>query len=225
MKIVIAEDHHLVRTALSDLLYNHIDEVDIEEATNGLEAIEKVKTFAPDLVVLDYEMPQYNGIFAARAIRKDFPNLPILMLTMHAGRAEILASLQAGANGYLTKEIHTEELIAAINALAAGVNWYKGKAAEVWAKHHAPVRATRNSQNIGTLSNRQIEVIELITRGLTNEEISAKLHISIRTVEVHKWRIYQKLGINKVSDLILFAHRNYLKEPDPNSDSPIDLPL
>ncbi len=218
MKILIAEDHNLIRAALRNLLSSQFDSVEIEEATNGLEAVEKAKTFDPDLVILDYEMPQYNGIYAARTISKDLPEMPILILTMHSGRSEILASLQAGAKGFLPKEVETEELTDAINALLAGCQWFKGKVGEVVSEYEVAEKSVRIKQNVGGLSGRQIEVIALIVRGLTNEEISDKLHISIRTVELHKWRIYQKLRLKKVSDLILYVIKNNILDSELGDD-------
>lgn len=223
MRILIAEDHHLVRAALSDLLRKHFRRAVLETATNGQEAIDKVSEFLPEIVILDYEMRSYNGIFAAKGIRKISPTMPILMLSMHDGRAEIIAALKAGINGYLTKESQAEELFSAIRKVARGSNWFKGKIGAIAAEFNSKTKSRRKSKRVADgLTPRELQVVQLIVRGYTNDEIAKELSISVRTAELHKWNIYQVMGVKKVSELILFAIKNKLVSPDAYNKNLLD---
>ncbi len=211
MKILIVEDHAMVSEGFRELLLNNDLVTAVVEAKNGLEAVSKAKQFLPDLIIMDYDLPIYNGIYGTKEILEIFPEMPILMVSVHKRKEVVMEAIRARVKGFLPKEAKAEELIEAIKALLEGKLWFKGMIAEVVAEQffEQSIKTTRSK---GTLTNRQMELIKYFAEGMQHHEIARKLSISPRTVEVHKTNIFKKLNIRNNTELIRYAIKNKLVE-------------
>lgn len=210
MKVLIAEDHLLVREGLRNLLLNSGFVHEVVEATNGMEALLKTRETLPDLVMLDYEMPLYNGIFAAREINAEFPKIPTLMVSMYFSKEHVMDAVRAKVKGFVSKGSRSDEMLEAIKALSIGKTWFKGVVAEYIAEE-ALGNAGKNKKVLANiLTDRESELIQLFASGMKSLEIAEKLKISKRTVEVHKSNIFKKLGFRNNSELVRYAVRNNL---------------
>lgn len=210
MKILIAEDHSLVRDGLKNLLLSSGFVTEVVEATNGLEALLKMRETSPDLVMLDYEMPIYNGIFAAREINAENPNLPILMVSMYFTKEYVMDAVRAKVRGFVSKGSRADEMLDAIKALTQGKTWFKGAVAEFIAEEALGNRSKQKKLVGSVLTERELELIPFFASGLKSQEIAEQLHISKRTVEVHKSNIFKKIGFRNNSELVRYAVRNNL---------------
>ena len=210
MKILIAEDHSLVREGLKNLLLSSGFVTEVVEATNGLEALLKMRETSPDLVMLDYEMPIYNGIFAAREINAENPNLPILMVSMYFTKEYVMDAVRAKVRGFVSKGSRADEMLDAIKALSQGKTWFKGAVAEFIAEEALGNRSKQKKLVGSVLTERELELIPFFASGLKSQEIAEQLHISKRTVEVHKSNIFKKIGFQNNSELVRYAVRNNL---------------
>jgi DNA-binding NarL/FixJ family response regulator len=210
MKILIAEDHALVREGLRTLLIGSKLATLVEETNNGLEAVVKTRTFKPDLVILDYEMPGYNGIYATRNILAEFPNMPILMVSMFQTKEHVLDAFRAGVKGFLPKESKSEELLAAIESLRNGHTWFKTTVAEYIAEETFNRQSGEKYKAKDILTRRENELLRFFAEGMSSQEISVQLNISKRTVEVHKANIFRKLNLKNKIELIRYSIRNNL---------------
>jgi DNA-binding NarL/FixJ family response regulator len=210
MKILIAEDHSLVREGLKNLLLSSGFVTEVVEATNGLEALLKMRETSPDLVMLDYEMPIYNGIFAAREINAENPNLPILMVSMYFTKEYVMDAVRAKVRGFVSKGSRADEMLDAIKALTQGKTWFKGAVAEFIAEEALGNRSKQKKLVGSVLTERELELIPFFASGLKSQEIAEQLHISKRTVEVHKSNIFKKIGFRNNSELVRYAVRNNL---------------
>lgn len=188
----------------------------IGEAKNGLTALMKAREMKPDVVIMDYDMPHYNGIYGTRELIKEQPDTKVIMLSMYQTKEFIIEAIQVGVKGFVLKEGNAEELIAAIKAVHGGGTWFKGPVAEIITPYL--IAATTGQPLEGTpqvkLSAREMEVLCLFAEGLTARDIAAKLDISKRTVEVHKAKIFKKIGIHNTAELIRYAVKhNLIKIP------------
>ncbi len=209
ISVLLADDHDLVRQGLCSLLKNEAIIGEIAEACNGHEAVLRARTFKPQVVLMDYEMPNFNGIYAAREILKENPDTPIILLSAHQSREHIFEGVYAGVRGYLPKEARIGELISAIIAVAEGGTWFKGKTAELMAPYL--LDALKSGKNIKghrsneALSAREQEILRLFAEGLSARQIADKLSVSKRTVDAHKSNIFKKLHINNIVELVRYA--------------------
>lgn len=214
LKILLVDDHDMVRQGIRSILTRDEKIEEIFEAGDGSEALLLVKQSKPDVVVLDYEMPGQNGIEVARQLLKDHPDLPILLLTAHNAPEYIMEGISVGIRGYLLKETPVGDLLEAIHAIASGDTWFKGLVAETLApalidgmgfsgKHHAKL-------TIPELTRREKEITRLYVKGHGPKEIAEMLGISKRTVEAHKSNIFIKLQIKGMADLVRYAIKNKL---------------
>jgi DNA-binding NarL/FixJ family response regulator len=210
MKILIAEDHSMVREGLKNLLLSSGLAKQVEEAKNGLEASIKAREFHPDIVILDYEMPDYNGIYAAQQITNDLQGTPVLMVSMFHTKEHVLDALRAGVKGFLPKEAKSEELIAALRALADGQTWFKGMVAEFIAEAAYGKQSGIRKKEKNLITRREMEVLKLYAEGKQSNEIADILNISRRTAEVHKANIFKKLHLRNNTELMRYAIRNNL---------------
>lgn len=210
MKILIVEDHSMVREVLSKLMRDADKNNQVVEAKNGLEAVLKAHEEKPDVVIMDYDMPLYNGIFACRKLQQELPNIPVLMLSMYQSKEHIMDAVQAGVKGYLPKEARSEELLEAVKALKKGGNWFKGDVAEIIAANISRVDNKKIKRKKSQLTPRELQLIQHFAEGMQSTEIAELCHISKRTVEVHKSNIFKKLGIRNNTELIRYAIRNQL---------------
>jgi DNA-binding NarL/FixJ family response regulator len=206
IRILIAEDHAIVRGGLRQILATTTDLVVAGEATDGGEVLERVRAGGLDVVLLDMAMRGPSGVELIRRLRTEHPQLPILVLSMHNEAQIVSRALKAGAAGYVTKDSEPEILLAGIRRVAGGGRFIDPALVEtvVFARpaaEHAPQEA---------LSDRELQVLQLIARGDALGEIAEILHLSPKTVSTHKMRLMQKLGIDNNADLIRYAARHGL---------------
>jgi DNA-binding NarL/FixJ family response regulator len=186
IRVLIVDDHFVVRMGLVAVINTQADMVVVAEATNGREAIELFRQHRPDVTLMDLRMPEMGGIEAITAIRKDFPESRFIVLTTYDGDEDIYRALQAGARAYLLKDMVGDSLLEAVRAVHAGQRRIPVEVASRLAE-----RMTRTE-----LTSRELEVLELIVRGKTNKEIAARLMIAEGTVKIHINNILSKLGVS-----------------------------
>jgi DNA-binding NarL/FixJ family response regulator len=205
--VLVAEDHTIVRKGICSLIDGKADLQVVGEAEDGREAIEKVVALSPDVVLMDITMPQLNGLEATRQIKKMFPQIKILALTMYTNEEYILQILQAGASGYVVKQAAPAELISAIHAVYRGDSFLSPSISKTiideYLKHTAPTSPMEHEK----LTDREREVLQLIAEGYANREIADKLNLSVKTVGVHRTNIMEKLEVHNVTDLVKYALR------------------
>ena len=208
IKVLLAEDHTIVRKGIRALLDAVTDIEVVGEAENGREAVEKVGQLLPDVVLMDNTMPTLNGLEATRQIKKQFPEIMVLILTMHTDEEYIFQFLQAGASGYLIKKTAPKELVSAIKAVHRGDSFLSPsisrKVIDEYLRH---VEETDKTDSYTQLTNREREVLQLIVEGLSNKEIAEQLHLSVKTIGNHRINLMEKLDIHNVSDLTKYAIR------------------
>jgi DNA-binding NarL/FixJ family response regulator len=209
IKLLLAEDQTIVREGIHSLLEKSVDFEVVGEAEDGREAIKKVEELAPDIVLMDIRMPGLNGIEATGQIKKHFPNVKVIILSMHTDEEYIFEALRAGASGYILKHAAHEELFSAIRAayennifLSPSVS---KKVVEAYSQFNKGI--IPEPSVLDKLTQREREVLQLIAEGKSSKEISNLLFISTATVETHKSHLKEKLGLRKTADLIRFAYR------------------
>ncbi len=207
IKILLADDHQLVRKGFRALL-EELDFVEIVgEAANGKEAINLLRNGAkPNVALLDYEMPLMNGIQAAEAIKHDYFGVKVIMLTMLQSKELVQEAVEKGVSGFLFKNTSLEELSDAIQRVAAGDNYFSSEVTLTLLKPSA----NADSPQLALLSEREIEILKLVAQGLSSTEIGQQLFISPRTVDTHRNNIIQKLDVPGIAGLVQFAIRNKL---------------
>lgn len=213
-KILIADDHPVVRHGLRRLLESQSDLEVCSEAATGTEAIEQVETSKPDLVVLDVTMPEMSGLEAAREIRTNSPRTAILILSMHFSEGIAREALRLGAGAYVLKSDADSDLLSAIEQIRAGKTFFTSRLAASMAEnflHPAPDAGTRLADL--HLTDREIEIIQLLAGGRSSKQVAGVLGVSTRTVESHRTHIMHKMKFTRYSELVRFAVRNQLIEP------------
>jgi len=215
LKILIADDHELIREGLRARIEKHPGWEVCAEAVNGREAVEKARALRPDVAVLDISMPVLNGIEATRQIRKECPGTAVLILTMQESEGLIRDVLTAGARGFVLKTDTARLLVSALEALAEGRPFFTGKVGEmVLGGFLDPGRAARGgAEETGRLSPREREIAQLLAEGRTNKEIATTLGVSVKTIDAHRANIMRKLSLRSVAELVRYAIREKLIEP------------
>ncbi|MFZ5926106.1 MAG: response regulator [Acidobacteriota bacterium] len=206
IRILLADDHSLVRQGFRRILEAHPDLEIVGEASDGREAVELTGTLQPDVVVMDVAMPGLNGIEATRRICESSPRTRVLALSMHRDSVYVREILRAGARGYLLKDAIDADLISAVRAVARGEGFIASAVADcVLADYRQHV-----SDPIDLLTAREREVLQLIAEGKTNKEIASLLKLSVYTVDAHRGRIMEKLNLHSAGELVRFALRKGL---------------
>jgi DNA-binding NarL/FixJ family response regulator len=200
---LLVDDHPVVRRGLASCLAVHQHVMIVGEAADGREALAKAKQLSPDIVLMDIDMPQINGLSATEMLRRENPNLKVLILSMHHHPEYVLRILQSGARGYVLKEASPDELLRAIEAVHSGQTFFSSEVARVALNQF--VHGPGEGPQPGQLSNREREVLVAIAEGLSNKEIACRLGVGVRTVETHRERIMRKLNIHSVAGLTKFA--------------------
>jgi len=209
-RILIADDHEVVRRGLSALLRNQPEWEICGEAGDGREAVDKVLTLKPDVVILDIGMPNLNGLEATRQILKANPEVKILILTLHDSDQVVQEVLNAGARGFLLKTDAARELVAAVDALRRGKIYFTPKVAAMVLDGFLE----RENASVPTpparhrLTPREREIVQLLAEGKSSKEVAVALGLSVKTAETHRSNIMRKLDLHSVSDLVLYAIRN-----------------
>lgn len=210
-RILVADDHELIRDGLRKRIESHPEWTVCAEATDGRQAVEMTLRLKPDLVVLDIGMPDLNGIDAARQIHKACPNTPLLILTMMDSDDLVRDALAAGALGFLLKTDAARLLPTAIESLLAGKPYFTGRVAEiVLAGFLSPKESSTSSAQ---LTPREREIVQLLAEAHTSKEVAAQLGISIKTIEAHRANIMHKLHLHSVAELVRYAVRNHIISP------------
>jgi two-component system response regulator DegU len=211
IKVVLVDDHIIVRDGIKSTLRGEKNIKVIGEASNGIEALDRVKKLSPDVVIIDITMPEMNGIEATSIITKKYPDTRSLVLSMHDNEDYVLRSIEAGANGYLLKDTGKEEFIKAINAVARGEKYFSTSVSNILATGYLQkiksreTGFTESDSEFGGLTKREKGVLKLIVDGQSNREIADKLSISIRTIETHRANIMKKLKVKNAIELIKVA--------------------
>jgi DNA-binding NarL/FixJ family response regulator len=208
MRILIADDHGIVRSGLKLLLDRQSDMEVVAEAEDGVEALEKVLAEKPDVVILDVAMPRMTGLQATHEIKKQAPDTQVLILSMHDDERYLFEALRAGAAGYVLKRAADQDLVDAIRAAARGEPFLTPTAQQTLIRDFLE-RGEQRSE----LTPREQEVVKLIAEAHTNKEIAAILHLSEKTVESHRANVLQKLGMRDRVELVRYAIRHGLVEP------------
>lgn len=208
--VIIADDHQLFRDGIKSLLINEENIKIIGEASSGVELLEILDTKKPDIIISDISMPEKNGIETTKIITEKFPHIKVLILSMYINKEYIIDAIEAGAKGYLPKDISKDELLLAINKIVNGEEYFSGDIAQIALKSYIQKYKQQSSGNLpqNILTERELEIVKLVAEGLINKEISSKLNISIRTVDNHKAHIMQKLELKSSIDIVKYAIKN-----------------
>ncbi len=208
IKVLLAEDHTIVRKGIRVLLDGEDDIEVVGEAEDGQEAITQVEQLSPDLVLMDNTMPVLNGLEATRQIKHRFPDVKVLILTMHTTEEYVLQFLQAGASGYLIKKTAPKELVTAIHAVYQGDSYLSPAISKVVIEGYLQQSARIDAEdNYEKLTDRERQILQMITEGFSNREIAEKLYISIKTVNNHRVNLMDKLDIHNTAKLVKYAIR------------------
>jgi len=208
IRILLADDHPLIRCGIATLLQSYKDFEIVGEAQDGEEAVEKTKVLKPDVLIIDLSMPKLSGIEATGIITKKHPDVKVLVLTMHENEEYVYQILKSGAGGYVLKSAGKEELSAAIRAVAKGEKFFSPRVSEIMAESYVRRREggeTSSKVEMIPLTRREKEILRLVVTGLTNQQIADQLCISPRTVDTHRTNIMQKLDIHDVANLVRYA--------------------
>jgi DNA-binding NarL/FixJ family response regulator len=215
IRILIADDHDVVRKGLRALLEDRTDWEVCGEATNGRQAVEQARELRPDVAVLDVSMPDLNGLEATRQIRKLLPQTEVLILTVHETEQMILEVLKAGARGFVFKSDAGRDLISAVECLSQHKPFLTSKASYMvlgdYLKAETPQDEKRLSRSL--LTPREREILQLLAEGKSNKEVGTILGISIKTADTHRTNLMRKLGIHSISELVRYAIRNKFVTP------------
>lgn len=207
IRIVIADDHAIVREGLKRIVSSANDLDIVGEAKDGLEVMQRVRELTFDVLVLDLSMPGKNGMELIKLIRTDYPKLHILILSMHQELQYAVRAIKSGASGYLTKESAPEQLVQAIRKIAAGGAYVSAEVAEQLALRAMPGSAALPHEN---LSAREFEVLQLLVAGASVTAIGARINLSVKTVSTHKSNLMEKMGLQNQSELVRYAVRHGL---------------
>jgi two-component system, NarL family, response regulator NreC len=208
LRIVLGDDHTLVRQGLRKILEEKREWEVVAEAGDGREAVRQALALRPDVAVLDIGMPLLNGIESTRQIVRRHPEIRVLILSMHSDEAYIIKALQAGAKGYLLKDSADTDLIRGVADVAAGKSFFSPAVARVMLDDYVRHLADKGiSDRYETLSEREREIFQLVAEGHSNKEIADVLSISPATVETHRAHIFQKLDLHNTAEVVLYAVR------------------
>lgn len=206
IRVLIADDHAIVRDGLRMILETHGQIEVVGESSDGLDTVKLVKSLRPDVVLMDISMPNLNGIEATTRIISQFPEIKIVILSMHSSPEDIFRALKAGAIGYLLKESAGKEVVDAIFAAGTGKRYLSRKVDDILIDSYILQHSHVVTESpIGRLSSREREVLQMVAEGKTSNEIAAALFLSVKTVETYRSRLMQKLGVSDLAALVKFA--------------------
>lgn len=211
IRILLADDHTVVRECMRALLERQPDMAVVAEAADGRESVQLAEEHSPDVVVMDVAMPGMNGIEATRRILASCPRTSVVILSMHQDESYVLRSLKAGAKGYLLKDSPQADVIAAIRAVSQGRSFLSRKISRMLQEDYVQeLESLGLEDSYDLLTDREREILQLLAEGRANKEVASLLNIGLTTVETHRGHILQKLGLHSIPDLILYAVRKRL---------------
>jgi two-component system response regulator NreC len=215
IRVLVVDDHALVREGIKSLLQGIPQIAVIGEAEDGLDAIEKARQLRPDLVLMDIGMPRMTGVEASRHIREEMPSVQVVALTIHESEEYLFQMLRAGAAGYVLKKAHPSEMLAAIEAAMRQETYLTPSMAKgLVTDYLRRVGEGEEQTTYRELTDREREVLKLIAEGYTNPEIGKLLHVSVKTVQAHRGHIMEKLDLHRPAALVRYAIRKGLVEAD-----------
>ena len=214
IKIILVDDHAMLRHGLSRSFEQEKDIDVVGEAKDGFTAIDLVKELSPDLVIMDIGMAGLNGIETTRRITKDWPDVKVIGLSMHSSDKYVREMFRAGASGYLLKDCSFDELVEAVRIVISGKTYISPAIGDMVIKEYTS-KDDENKSVFSILSQREREVLQLLAEGQTTKQIGQILYISPKTVEAHRLRIMDKLQIDNIAQLTKFAIQEGLTEPEP----------
>jgi len=222
LRILVADDHEIVRRGLVSLLKSHAGWDVCGEAQDGRQAVDKAKELKPDIVILDIGMPNLNGLEAARQMQRDNPQAKVLILTITDVDEVVRAVLDAGARGFVLKSDAARDLVAAVEALQSNKTFFTSRVADmVLGGYLGRTRPTPESDAVlPTLTPREREIVQLLAEGKSSKEVASHLNLSVKTAETHRSNIMRKLNLHSVSGLVLYAVRNNMVQVTLPPDAP-----
>ncbi len=207
LKVLLVEDHVIVRQGVKALLAEESDVHVVGEAGDGSQALQLIETLRPDIVLMDLALPNIGGIEVTRQIRERFPNIQVIVLSMHDNEEYVFRALRAGASGYVLKQSTSTELVLALRAVVAGNTFLSPGISQILISDYVQ-RSKSEAQDqdaLDILTPRERQVLQLIVRGYNNRQIAEQLHISIKTVETHRGNMMKKLDVHDRAGLVKFA--------------------
>ncbi|MBK9167584.1 MAG: response regulator transcription factor [Bryobacterales bacterium] len=208
IRVLLADDHGVVRKGLRFLLARHEDIEVVAEAADGREAVQMAAEFSPNVVVMDVAMPRLNGIDATRQIMQKNPRTGVVMLSMHSDESYLVRALTAGARGYLLKDSAEADLASAVQAVAQGKSFFSPAIAKTLLEDYVRYLQQRNLEDsYDLLTDREKEILQLLAEGKSNKEVASLLNISPYTVETHRTNLMQKLNLHNTAEIVLYAVR------------------
>jgi DNA-binding NarL/FixJ family response regulator len=213
VKILVADDHDIIRRGLKQLLNAHPGWEVCAEAKTGREAVTLAQRHKPEVAVLDLSMPELNGLDAARRIRKTLPATEVLILTLHFSDQLVRDIVEAGARAYIMKSDADKDLVSAVEALAEHRSFFTARAAEIVLDgFRKPRSGAEGKPSAGRLTSREREIVQLLAEGKSSKEVAVSLGISVKTAETHRANVMRKLALHSVSELVRYAVKNQIIE-------------
>ena len=211
IRVLIADDHPLIRSGLRALLGREREFEVVGEAVDGYQALELVEQLKPDVAMLDVSMPRLNGIDVAQKISEKTPSTRVIIVSIHSDEGYVLRALKAGAKGYLLKASPEGDILSAVRAVAAGHAYLSPEISRLLVEEYVREMQFRGVEDsYALLSIREKEILQLLASGSSNRQIAELIHVSVATVETHRTNIFQKLGVHSLPELILYAVRKGL---------------
>lgn len=220
IRVIVADDHKIVRDGLCALLAQQPDMEVVAEAADGHTAVQLARNLSPDVVIMDITMPDLNGIEATQQIVAQAPGVKVIALSIHADRQFVAGMLTAGASGYLLKNCAFEELRQAIRTVVAGQLYLSPGIAGIVVKDYTQYMVASGVREVAVLTVREREVLQLMAEGKTTNQIASRLNVSVKTVEAHRHNIMEKLNLYNVAALTKYAIRAGLTSLENGSDHP-----
>jgi DNA-binding NarL/FixJ family response regulator len=207
-RILLADDHTLMRQGLRHILEGYADFEIVAEASSGIEAVEAARLHRPDVAIVDVAMKELNGIEATAQILKHSPHTAVLILSMYSDERYVLRSVKAGARGYVLKNSAGDELVQAILTVQKGTAFFSPAVARIFQNGFARLKDAREtSDRYDLLTDRERQIYQLLAEGNSNKEIANRLSLSLHTVETHRWRLMEKMDLHSTAELVLSAVR------------------
>jgi RNA polymerase sigma factor (sigma-70 family) len=208
IRILLADDHGVVRKGLRFLLERQSEMEVVGEASDGREAVKLAEELAPNVVIMDVAMPQLNGIDATAQIVKIHPETGVIMLSMHSDEAYLVRALSAGAKGYLLKDSAEVDLVRSVEVVARGRPFFSPQIAQTLLEDYMRALQQRGLEDsYEILTDREREVLQLLAEGRSNKEVAAILNLSTYTIETHRTNLMQKLNLHNTAEIVLYAVR------------------